>query len=91
MTEPNPGADLQQSSGFRGRGCLTIDPQMVGRTPQQRRVTGRLGGSHQHQLLRFSRQADRASLKVVLDAARDAHDVGEFEPACQLHAAGKLQ
>jgi hypothetical protein len=94
MTKPHPGADLQQPGGLRGLGRLRIDPQVVGRAPQQRHFAGRLGSRDQQQQLRLGWQAARVAPEAVLDAARDAQRVRQFEPArqlCRLPAAGELQ
>jgi hypothetical protein len=89
--EPHPGADLEQPSGFRGRGCLAHDAEVVGGSPQQRRVPGRLGGGDQQEQLRLGRQGGRTAAEAVLDAVRDAERVRQLVPAGQLRATRQLQ
>ena len=84
MAEPDPGADLEQPGRHRGPGYLGPEPELPGRPPHQRRVTGGLGRrDHQQQPGVLGELLD-APQEAVLDPVRRRQHLRHAEPARQL-------
>ncbi len=84
MTEPHPGADLEQPGRYRGPGHLGPEPELPGRPPYQGRVTGGLGRrDHQQQPGVLGELLD-APQEAVLDPVRRRQHLRHAEPARQL-------
>jgi hypothetical protein len=93
MTEPHPHTELDQLRRLGRRGGVRPDAEPLGRPPQQRRVTHRLGGRRQQQPLRLTRKRPDAPQETLLDLpdqgsrVRTPEPAGQFrhrQPACQL-------
>ena len=56
MTEPHPGAELDQTRRLGRRGRVGADPEPLGRAPQQGHVADRLRRRRQQESLRLDRE-----------------------------------
>ncbi|HEY6762058.1 MAG TPA: hypothetical protein VI318_21335 [Baekduia sp.] len=95
MAEPHRVVDLQQRGGGRRRQRARVDAQQLGRTPDQRRVAARVGGSQRDQPARRVRQRADAAQVALLDVAGERAGRGRQHVAARAlrraHAAGQLQ
>ena len=94
MTEPHPGAELDQPVRLGRRGGVGADPEHLGRTPQQGHVPDRLRRRCQEEPLRVDRERPDTPKEALLDEVRDRPGVGTAEPARQLRRgqpSGQLQ
>ena len=94
VTELHTGPDLEQLLVRRGFRRLPSDAEGVGGAPDQRRVSGRVGGGQQRQSLRLVRQCADAPEVAGLDLPLHVTTVEKSEAARQLccaHASRELQ
>ena len=81
MPEPHPRADVDQARGLGRRGLVGLEPEQLGRAPQQRHVADGLGRREQQQLPGLARQRLQLPHEALLDAADQRHRAGQPEPA----------
>ena len=94
MPEADPEPDLEEPCrGGRIRRHAG-EPEPVGRTPQQRRVSDGVGCSHEQQAPALLRERFELPREAELDAIRQGHRAGRSETAGELpgsQAAGQLE
>ena len=94
MTEPHPGAELEQAGLGRRRRRRSRDPEPPGCPPHQARVAGRVGRRELQQAPGLGRKSADPPPECLLDAPRDRYRVRQPEPARQLrrgHSPHQLQ
>ena len=98
IAKPHAGADLQQPGRLRRLEHGAGDPQLLGGTPHERRVAGRLGRRHQHEASRALGQGVEPLNGALLDATRQrrgrrgeaARQLRRRQPARQLQQRQRI-
>jgi len=83
MTEPHPGAELDQPGPGRRRRRLGADREPPGSPPHQARVAGRVGCCELQQAPGLGRKSVDPPPEALLDPPRDRYRAGESETARQ--------
>ena len=94
MPELDVRADLQQLRPRGGLERASPEVEPAPGTPDQRRISQRVGGREQHQSLRCLLKLADAAQIVVLDVCRQVSGGGQLEAACQFrgrHVPRQLQ
>jgi hypothetical protein len=94
MRESDPGPELDQSRRLGLCRGVALDPEPLGRPPQQGHVAQRLSGRREDQALRLDRERLEATKEALLDEARQRPGVQAPESARQLRRrepSGQLQ
>ena len=84
MPEPHLEAELHQVRLHRRCRCVNRDTQPAGRSPQQHRITRRIGRRQLDQPSGLDRQGVQLPSEAVLDPARQWRRIGQAESSCQL-------
>ena len=77
VPEHDPAVDLDQPGRFGRLQRAAVDPQLVGRAPEQRRIAGRLRGGQQQQPPGVLGQRLQAVAKALLDPPRQPRAAGQ--------------
>ena len=83
MPEAHPGPELEQLRCLRRAGRVGADAELLGRAPEERDVTGRLGCRDEEQLPRVGRKRLEAAPEAPLDPPRQWATVRQPEPSRQ--------